>query len=203
MKAPAALALVLIAVLVAASHATETPRYAVEVSVEGYEIRLYDPSLWICTHADDEGMSDAGKRNFRTLFSYIRGANEKHETMDMTAPVIGWRKDSGGFDNCFYLAASRYKSTKAVPAPTNPEKVYIREVPAARVAVRSFGGWATEGSWDDQASELLEALGRDRVAVPSPKTVLAQYDPPFKFWFRHNEVWAVLSTADPAPSSSS
>ncbi|MEL7465205.1 MAG: heme-binding protein [Pseudomonadota bacterium] len=189
----AAAALTLVA---SAARATPEPDYAVAATGEGFEIRDY-PELVIAKTPSGDGENGA----FRRLFDYISGANEGAREISMTAPVLvgggaeiamtapvlgatGW-DGSGGEEMAFILPAEFTADT--APIPSNPE-VSLAVIPARRVAVATFSGWAGDDDFAEEEAALRAALTSAGVEPVGPAET-AQYDPPWTLGpFRRNEV---------------
>lgn len=54
---------------------------------------------------------------------------------------------------------------------------------------RTFGGIASDSEWLENVSELREDLLKEGKEFDAENYVAAGYDPPWKLFFRHNEVW--------------
>jgi hypothetical protein len=65
----------------------ETPKYQVESSEGDKEIRLYSPYIVAKTTVQGD-YDEASKKAFRILAGYIFGANQKKQSISMTAPVV-------------------------------------------------------------------------------------------------------------------
>ena len=132
---------------------------------------------------------------FNTLAAYIFGNNANNQVLDMTTPVT----TTASGEMRFYL------SDDAVPPPLSEDaaahsyarcrKIFIERIPAARLAVRRFGGFATGGEISRQKAQLLAALQLDQawdIDVPHGQAVghaLFQYNPPYTLpALRRNEI---------------
>lgn len=201
------MAALLLTIAATSAKATPEPDYAVAASGEGYEIRDY-PELVIAKTPSGAGENGA----FRRLFDYISGANEGAREISMTAPVLvaegteiamtapvlgatGW-DGSGGAEMAFILPAEFTADT--APIPTDPE-VTLAVIPARRVAVAMFSGWAGDDDFAEEEAALRAALAAAGVEITGPVET-AQYDPPWTLGpFRRNEV--MIPVANEAPKS--
>ncbi|MEO1613712.1 MAG: heme-binding protein, partial [Pseudomonadota bacterium] len=170
--------------------------YEITARGEGFEVRVY-PELVIAKTPSGTGEN----RAFRRLFDYISGANEGAREISMTAPVLvaggteiamtapvlgatGW-DGSGGEEMAFILPAAFTADT--APIPTNPE-VTLAVIPARRVAVATFSGWADDDDFADAEAVMRKALASAAIETIGPVET-AQYDPPWTLGpFRRNEV---------------
>lgn len=187
-------------VIGAPAMAYEEPEYEVLASTEAYEIRSYSP--YIVAEVDVQGdQRTAGNRAFRILAGYIFGDNVPEQKMSMTAPVESAQagikmnmtvpvesvaaSDASTYTYAFVM--ERKYSMETLPKPNDP-RVRLIERPARIMAVRRFSGRASERSYQQRRTELLDALESDAITPKGP-TALAQYNGPFTMGpFRRNEV---------------
>lgn len=178
------------------ANAAPEPAFTLVRSGDGFEIRDY-PELVIAKTLSDEGDNDA----FRRLFAYISGANEGEREISMTAPVlvsegveIGMTTQvlgatvwngSGGTEMAFILPED-YSSDTA-PIPKDP-LVSLAVIPARRVAVATFSGWADESDFAEAEADLRARLTAANIRTAEVSET-AQYNPPWTLGpFRRNEV---------------
>jgi hypothetical protein len=198
----------------------QEPPYTVIMSNDDYEIRDYPAYTVATTTMSTAIMNDAESTYntndgdisatplsvaeqgvaFNTLASYIFGANEENRVMDMTTPVTTTM--SG--EMRFYIPENQPPeplSQDAVMAnefsyDTTPSKIRIEQIPAARLAVRRFTGFVTNGEIARQKEALLNAIQRDcdtiEIDVPHGqpvKHIIFQYNPPYTIpVLRRNEI---------------
>lgn len=74
------------------------------------------------------------------------------------------------------------------PTPTD-EDVYLEDLPALRVYVSIFGGYAHEKQILTNVSDLGTALKTANEVFNPDYFFFAGYDSPFRIFLRHNEVW--------------
>jgi hypothetical protein len=179
------------------------PPYTVERKADGYEVRRYEP--WLVAEAEvPPGSDDPLGTGFRMLFDYIRGANRSRtgipmtkpvlkeetpgETIAMTKPVL--RQEEGTKTQVAFVLPAGY-TLETAPQPDNPN-IRIRALPARRLAVIRFSGYASEAVVEKQRSLLAARLARDGLQSRGP-IVAAYYNPPWTPPFmRRNEVLAPL-----------
>ena len=173
------------------------PPYTIVATTEDYEIRDYHAYTVATTSmsnsADAYAPTEQGLA-FNTLASYIFGNNADNQVLDMTTPVT----TTASGEMRFYLADD-------VPPPLSEDaaahwsegdrKIRIERIPAARLAVRRFSGFATGGEISRQKAQLLAALQLDQawdIDVPHGQAVghaIFQYNPPYTLpALRRNEI---------------
>ena len=183
------------------------PEYTVVKQGEGYELRDYAgytvASTTMGKVGEPSSMTDLTSSGaaFNALAAYLFGANEKGEAMSMTTPVT---TTSLG-EMRFYL-----QNTTEVPAPLEDGKtgmyeagaVEIVHIPPARLAVRRFTGFVTEGEVARQKDALLSQLEMDGVEIDVPHGavvphVIFQYNPPYTIpMVRRNEIAVPVQEED-------
>jgi len=179
----------------------EQPPYELLSEKDGIEVRQYD-SYIVAETTLEAGYREGLNSGFMVVADYIFGNNTKQTDIAMTAPVIsedspavseeiamttpvfseeeGEKKRTIGF-----VMPSKY-TAETLPKPNN-DAVTIREVPAQKVAVLRFSGWATEAKVERYRATFLEKLQEQGFEV-SGKPRLAQYNPPWTPPFmRRNE----------------
>lgn len=179
----------------------EQPSYELLSEKDGIEVRQYD-SYIVAETTVEAGYREGLNSGFMVVADYIFGNNTKQTDIAMTAPVIseenpavseeiamttpvfseeeGEKKRTIGF-----VMPSKY-TAETLPMPNN-DAVTIREVPAQKVAVLKFSGWATETKVERYRASFLEKLQEQGFEV-SGKPRLAQYNPPWTPPFmRRNE----------------
>jgi SOUL heme-binding protein len=189
----------------------QEPPYTLVATTESYEIRDYQGYSVASTSMGKAGrdvilgdasedtvaagtnLADSGAA-FNTLAAYLFGANKEGESMDMTTPVT---TTSWG-EMRFYLS-----TPKDIPAPLDDLSsgslyetgaVTILDIPPARLAVKKFTGFVTEGEITRQKDALLSALMMDDVDIDVAhgdpiSHVIFQYNPPYTLpILRRNEI---------------
>jgi hypothetical protein len=207
-------ALLLAFTLIGAStpvSAYEEPKYTVEGTHEGFELRRYAPQLVVETTT--RGDFDAARNEaFRRLFRYISGANRSQakismtvpvttagsgEKIAMTIPVTSAGTPGGGTVMQFVVPSSYTRDT--VPQPTDPN-LSIREIGTRLIAARHYSGRSTAANYERELGELrglLPAAGLVEIGEPT----FAVYNGPFTPWFlRRNEVLVEVRTSTPEPA---
>ena len=166
----------------------EEPKFFLVETMEGYEIRDYEP--YIIAETDVTGdYGEATNGGFSVIADYIFGnntsrssiamtapvlENKTSEKIAMTAPVIDTEKD-GSTRTISFVLPSEY-TLETLPMPNNPQ-VSITEVGSRKVAVLSFTWYATTKRVESKKEELLALLEKDGLEVDGEVQV-ARYNPP-------------------------
>lgn len=176
-----ALALVIVGGFSHMSHSIEEPRYEVVKSLEGVEIRHYEPTIQAVTVLPGSASSSEG---FRRLAGFIFGGNERQQKIAMTAPV---QETLGAPSPTMAFTMPAQYSFEQLPAPDDG-RVTLQDVPAKTVAVVAFSGWATRAKVERYERELLKSLKANEISTTGSSS-LNQYNPPWTLPFlRRNEI---------------
>jgi len=164
----------------------EIARYEVAERIGEVELREY-PELMLAT-VSGQGDNSA----FRLLFSFISGENRTRKKISMTAPVITSEKiemtapvisDARSFS---FVMPLKHK-LEEIPEPLD-SRIMIQRVPARRLAVIRFKGYAGRKSVDEVKSRLLSALQESEIATVG-EPFLMRYNSPWTLGFmRRNEI---------------
>mgnify|MGYP001970847770 FL=1 len=158
--------------------ATEQLKYQTIDVNEIYEIRKYSDRLAIETETSNQNS------NFRKLFNYISGSNEKNQEIKMTAPVTQIEKN-GNMTMQFYLPSEFDESN--VPNPSNSE-VKILNMKGGYFAAITYSGRASDKNFLKHKEILENQLKEDNISILSPP-IRATYNSPFTLpMLRRNEV---------------
>lgn len=183
----------------------ECPAYDVVDSANGFEIRRYKDAMWVSTSPiEDISFVDATRSGFLQLFKYIQGKNAYNETIEMTAPVLTRVAPSDGPFCVSSFVVSFYVPAKNQADPPPAEGLHVQRWAGARyAAVRRFGGFVADADVGEQAA-LLDAslqgtrwaapVSDGRKADPASEYTVAQYNSPFEFSGRVNEIWMLFDT---------
>ena len=157
-------------------------------------LTLYTPRVCVCR-----------------LFNYIQGKNAYNETIEMTAPVLTRVSPSDGPFCASSFAVSFYVPTKNQADPPPAEGLRVDPWAGARyAAVRRFGGFVADDDVGEQAAQLdaslqgtrwAAAVNDARRADPASPYTVAQYNSPFEFSGRVNEIWMLFDDAAAAATS--
>lgn len=180
----------------------ECPSYDVISVGDGFEIRRYNSTVWMSTSTiNDISFVDATKVGFLQLFNYIDGKNDQNETIEMTAPVITQVSASDGPFCASSFVVSFYVPKENQAVPPSARGLQIQNWGTTYAAIRQFGGFVSDSDVGVQAAALISSLeGSDWFdAIGESKTssyIVAQYNSPFEFENRVNEIWMTFSKED-------
>ena len=119
----------------------------------------------------------------------------------MTAPVLTEVSPSDGPFCASTFAVSFYVPAKNQADPPPAEGLRVRRWAGARfAAVRRFGGFVADADVGEQAARLDASLQGTRWAAAvnegqAASYVVAQYNSPFEFSGRVNEIWMLFDGA--------
>jgi len=186
--------------------------YTVLETAQEYQVRVYPSRKWATVvYEREEGdvhstnpmtrnwKEQKPNKSFMKLFGYITGANEEGAKISMTVPVstmVTTVEEEGSKvtreEMGFYVPEEQQGET---PQPKGEVKIVTR--PEMTVFVRTFGGFAKDGDWEEQKRLLLASLEShsDYGNIDTGVTFRQGYDAPFKFWGRKNEVFVVKKGA--------
>jgi len=158
----------------------DCPSYEILDRTEDYEVRMYEPSVWVSTSSRSNFM------NFMRLFRYISGNNQESRKIAMTVPVLKRvSTDNSPSTMSFFVSPDQS------PAPQpNGDSVSVDSMPGQIVYVRSFGGFASSKKYKDHSDALTAALPKD-AEYESGFYYTAGYNSPWQMNNRHNEVWFI------------
>ena len=192
---------------VVSSRTTDRVSYLTLDRIDGIEIRRYPQTVLVETTAPNSVTA------FRRLFRYLKGANERSESVSMTAPVsitgdvtgaippvpvpggtgesismtapVQTGRDGNGVRMAFYLPQEY--TAESAPTPTDPAVRLVVE-PQQTVAVRRFSWYASPGRVERERQRLFEFLERSDF-IPRGEPYVLQYDDPWTPPFmRTNEI---------------
>ncbi|KAK3033490.1 hypothetical protein RJ639_032719 [Escallonia herrerae] len=183
--------------IVTTCDAIESPQYSVVHSESEFEIRLYRDSAWMTAPVKEISFEKATRDGFHRLFQYIQGANLNSSRVSMTAPVLtSIVPEAGPLHSSAYLVRFylpiKFQATPLLPLPELNLKP--DSWTSHCVAVRKFSGFARNSNIAREAEKLAISLSRSSWAnSTSSKSKyaysIAQYNSPFRFIGRLNEVW--------------
>ncbi|KAK4023813.1 hypothetical protein OUZ56_009212 [Daphnia magna] len=171
----------------------KTAPYTVIRQEKDYEERLYPAQKWVKTRVENISKDSASSAMFWKLFNYISGQNSKQIKIPMTAPVTVFIEPGSGpncestFTMAFYIPSEFQEDT---PEPT-ADDVSIEERPEFKVLTRTYGGFSNDRVTKQEHINLFTSLSEEdkQLVDQSAPYYYAGYDPPFKLFFRRNEVW--------------
>ncbi|KAE8712999.1 Ubiquitin-specific protease 15, putative isoform 1 [Hibiscus syriacus] len=184
----------------------ECPSFDIIQQGNGYEIRRYNSSVWISTpRIQDISLVGATRTGFLQLFEYIQGKNKYEKQIEMTAPVITEVLPGDGpfCESTFTVSFYVPKVNQANPPPA--EGLLIERLKSTYVAIRQFGGFVTDYNIAEEAAALQaslegtawsDAIERSRKHYGVTIYSVAQYNSPFEFSGRVNEIWMMFDFED-------
>jgi hypothetical protein len=193
----------LLAAMGCATVPTEKPRHEVARRFPDFELRDYPG--YVVAETEVVGPRErAGNEGFRLLAAYIFGKNRGSRKLAMTAPVaqaegtrlamtapVAQAEGAGAGSWTLQFMMPSALGLADLPEPLDP-RVRLRELPARRVAARTYSGGWSEARYQGELALLQAALAREGL-LPAGPPVWARYDPPFMPWFlRTNEIWIEL-----------
>lgn len=178
-------------------HGYETPIYTIEQSVDGAELRAYEPHM-LAVVTVSGNRDSALNRGFQVLANYIFGGNSSASKVAMTAPVSQSQSETiamtapatqtgeGGLWTVTFMMPAQY-TEDTLPVP-NSEAIRFVRTETERKLVLMFSGRATDSLLAQKTEELRAIAARAGIAISGPP-VFAFYDDPFTLpWNRRNEV---------------
>ncbi|KAJ6882346.1 heme-binding protein 2 [Populus alba x Populus x berolinensis] len=186
----------------------ESSQYAKVHAKPDFEVRLYVNSTWMSTPVNELSFEKATLFVFNRLFQYIQGANLNYLRIAVIVPVVtsivpGDTKLTA--EVRFYLPV-KHQADLPVPLDELHLKPYAWD--SHCVAVRKFSRYAKDENIAEEAKRLADSLSRSPWANLSSTESnysysIVQYDSPFQFIGRTNEMWADIkvSGADGCKSS--
>ncbi|CAA2984380.1 Hypothetical predicted protein [Olea europaea subsp. europaea] len=184
----------------------ECPNYDVIHTGNGFEIRRYNSSTWISTSPiDDISFVGATRDGFLRLFSYIQGNNSDKRKIEMTAPVITEVKPSDGSFCASSFVVSFYVPKENQQNPPSAKDLHVQKWGLTYVAVRQFGGFVDDDEVGEEAAALYasiagtiwsDAIDKSYSGGNATEYIVAQYNSPFEFRNRVNEIWLTFDLED-------
>ncbi|PON46264.1 SOUL heme-binding protein [Parasponia andersonii] len=191
-----------IAVFPPTCNRIECPSFETIEVGNGYEIRKYNSTVWVSTYPiQDISLVEATRTGFLQLFDYIQGKNSYEEKIEMTGPVITEVTPSDGpfCESSFVVSFFVPKKNQANPAPA--KGLHIQKWKPTYVAIRQFGGFVSDYEVGEEAAALEASLAgtiwsaaieKNRGSAPTSVYTVAQYNSPFEFKNRVNEIWLLF-----------
>ena len=196
--------------------AAEEPKYELIEKSGEFELRQYLQML-IAEVLVDGDMDQASGKGFRLIADYIFGNNitetGSSKKIKMTAPVtieprseeismtipVSLKNISGRWQVSFVMP-SKY-TLDTIPLPNN-KQIMLRKVPARKVAVLEFSGFANEKNTANRTQELLKWMDKNNL-ISTGSIELSRYDPPWTLPFlRRNEIIVEYAKSKTKKSSS-
>lgn len=149
---------------------------------DGVEIREYPALVVAKTGLSQRSLGGAANEGFRRVARYLFGGNEHSESMAMTAPVV---MDMGEQPSLyFYMPFDRRQAD--LPA-TSDSAISLQTVPARKLGVMRFGGYATNRDLERYGNRLRNILESEGWSVQGSLLYMG-YNAPWTLLGRRNEV---------------
>ncbi|KAJ9554560.1 hypothetical protein OSB04_018605 [Centaurea solstitialis] len=182
-------------------NATESPPYAIVLSSQDLEIRLYRDSTWISAAvAGGTSFNNSTHDGFHRLYQYIHGGNENNARFKITTPTVTTVVTAAASSNASSdYSVSMYMASisRPIPMPSPQLNLQISNWKSRCVAVRRFSGFAGDDNVYTERSLLSISLAKS--SILNGKTVsisedkssysVAQYNASSHLSGRVNEVW--------------
>jgi hypothetical protein len=176
---------------------TEKPLYEViETLGENIEIRRYQPTKWVQTSVTDKcfNYNKYVYGLYMKLYNYRKGNNDQSELIQMTVPVLTvFNSLNESLIDCesvcnmsmrFYLP----KLNQENPPQPRTDAFVVQEEEMI-VAVIRHGWYPSLYDHMNNRDLLIQRLGDKAKNYDLKNVMVANYDPPWRFWCRTNEVW--------------
>ncbi len=183
----------------------EEPKYQVVQKLgDGIEVREYESRIAAETTMSSADPDRARSEGFDVIARYIFGANQKKQSIAMTAPVemaqvgtaiamttpVEVQNGTGAMAMRFFMPAS-YRMD-SLPTPTD-SRVRLVELPRTRQAVLHFTGSTSDAAIAGKTRQLLEALKTSPWNAVGPTSAYL-YNPPWTLpLLRRNEVMVAVA----------
>ena len=164
--------------------AYEEPIYEILESQNNYELRQYSPQIIAEVILEGE-FQEVDNTGFFILADYIKGKNNKNQSISMTAPVNKKKSDDGKWSITFFMP-SKYKLND-LPEPKDP-RIKFKKIDGILIASLSYSGSWNKEKYENKKIELENIINdKDLKIVGEP--IFARYNSPFMPWFlRRNEI---------------
>lgn len=189
----------------------ETPKYEVLAADGDKEIRSYSPYVVATTKVKGE-FKEVQNEAFRILAGYIFGANQKKQSISMTAPVVQSSSPKGESEKISmtapvlqtavedgwtmsFMMPSKYK-IEDLPRPDDP-RIEFSQIPPRLYAVIRYTGRGGDSDNQEKARELSDWIGKNQDYKSVSKASYAGFDPPWTIPFlRRNEMMIQLEATN-------
>lgn len=160
----------------------ETYPYKVVKEYEEFEVRSYEATLFTSVKLSSSKYEESSSKGFRILAGYIFGGNERNEKISMTSPVTMSLEDSM---TMMFMVPKKMKKEK-LPKPYQSD-IEFKEIPAKKVAVISFGGWADDEKIEKHKKQLMKYLETEGIQYTN-RFFFFGYNSPYELLNRKNEI---------------
>lgn len=174
---------------------SECPRYEMAVTYDGFQLRHYAYSRWICMDQASCDLEKAQKLTQGVLLEYFYPlGNREQIAMEVTTPlVIGIDVSDLNNTDCGKV----YTSCMFIPeehqgAPPTPRdaRLYLQDIPSIRYT-KPFGGYATSQNVPQRSVDFLMQLEDTKLPYDGSIVAVAQYTTSKMAKTRLNELWVM------------
>ena len=165
-----------------AQYNIETYPFTVVKEYKEFEIRSYEATLFTSIKLSSNKYEESASRGFRILAGYIFGGNERNEKISMTSPVTMSLEDSM---TMMFMVPKKIKKEE-LPKP-NQSEIEFKEIPAKKMAVITFGGWADDKKIEKYKKRLIGYLESEGISYAN-RFFFFGYNSPYEVFNRKNEV---------------
>jgi hypothetical protein len=169
----------------------DCPLFEVKSKTEDYELRIYQPSTWLCSNSTGVSLAAAAMHGVHHIYEYLHGNNSYNRTLPMTVPImIGVKPQLIGpsnFSVCYFLPLI-WQPNPPEPHPDSHMQI-VRKHNPYELFVTGFGGLPTELAIAQNAYRLKTALETAQIEFVGEQYGVAVYDAPWRTQNRHNEIW--------------
>ncbi|XP_047316226.1 heme-binding protein 2-like [Impatiens glandulifera] len=181
--------------------ALESPQYSVIHKESDFEIRRYRDLVWMSAPVKEVSFHKATRNGFHRLFQFIEGANLNFSRIPMTVPILtSIVPDAGPLHSWAYYVRlylpAKFQENPPLPLP----ELNLQPTPwsSRSIAVRQFSGFADDDNIVKEADKLATSLSRSpwsnsTSSASGDAYSIAQYNSPFRFIGRVNEVWVEVN----------
>jgi hypothetical protein len=176
---------------------TETPKYDLLESKNGYEIRRYRKQLWAQSTYEvplNTDLTSGREFGFSPLFGYISGNNNAQMKMSMTVPVITQEiKMNRNIQRTmtFIMSPSTFNSLNQLPMPNDRSVRIVEQLNLPAFACITFNMTSTTTRNAAKEQELREAAHQDGILLSPNKSdvmYLSYNRPETMPQYRRNEI---------------
>jgi hypothetical protein len=165
------------------SKSIEGYKYSIIKTYKGFEIRIYQASLFTSVKIYTDNYKQASSKGFSILGGYIFGNNENKEQIPMTSPVAMTLEKKEM--TMLFLVPEKF-TKENLPKPENTKIEFI-EIPEKKMAAITFSGWASDEKIEKYKLLLIKLLDENGIKYANKFSVLG-YNPPYEILFRRNEI---------------
>ena len=160
----------------------ETAKYEViKIISDKTEIREYKDLVLATISTKEESQNN----NFRTLFKFISGENEKDQEIKMTTPVF--QENIKNQESMSFVMPDRFNKGN-LPKPKN-QNIKIELLKNTKFIAIKFSGRAVDKNFNKYQKILENTIEENSLEADLTNPINAYYNPPWTIpFFKRNEV---------------